>query len=114
MTASITDNLEYKENKPAVTLLMETSTTKEIRILMRKGQEMKEHKAPFPITVSIFEGSIDFGVNGEILQLKKGDLIALKEHVPHDLFCTEDSIIRLSISKFDTVQRVESVVHNKE
>ncbi|MDX1362800.1 MAG: cupin [Arenibacter latericius] len=108
-TASITENLVYNENKPAVTKLMETSTTKEIRILMRKGQLMKEHTAPFPIVVSLFEGSVDFGVNGEIQQLKKGDLIALKENVPHDLLCTEDCIIRLSLSKLDTVKRVESV-----
>ncbi|GGW44547.1 cupin domain-containing protein [Arenibacter certesii] len=109
ITASITDNLVYKENKPAVSLLMETSSTKEIRILMRKGQVMKEHTAPFPIIVSLFEGSIDFGVNGEVHQLKKGDLIALEANVPHDLLCTEDCIIRLSLSKRDTVKRVESV-----
>lgn len=109
-TASITENLVYNEDRPAIAKLMDTDTTKEIRILMRKGQVMKEHTAPFPIIVSIFEGSIDFGVNGQKLALKKGDLISLKEHVPHDLHCTEDCIIRLSLSKLDTEERVKSVV----
>ncbi|MFC5195102.1 MULTISPECIES: cupin domain-containing protein [Bizionia] len=109
-TASITDQLVYKTDKPAISVLLDSDHSKEIRIVMRKGQIMKEHKAPAPIVVSIFEGAIEFGVNGEKLQLKKGDLIALEAHVPHDLLCTADCIVRLSLSKTDSVNRVERVV----
>ncbi|MBA6315779.1 cupin domain-containing protein [Cellulophaga baltica] len=109
--ASITANLNYLEDRPAVSVLLKTDSTKEVRILMKKGQQMKEHKAPFPIIVELFEGLIDFGVAGEKQQLKRGDLIALEASVPHDLFCIEDAIIRLTISTADSVDRVKNVAN---
>lgn len=108
-TASLVENITYQENKPTVTVLLKTKTSKEIRIVMKQGQSMKEHKAPYPIVIEVFEGSIDFGVNGEKQLLKKGDLIALDENVPHDLTCISDCIIRLSLSIFDSVERVNNV-----
>lgn len=109
-TASLTEDLMYPEDKPAITVLIKTEASKEIRIVMKKGQSMKEHKAPFPIVIEIFEGAIDFGVNGEKLFLKKGDLIALDGHILHDLKCAEDCIVRLSMSTFDTTDRVKNLV----
>ena len=110
ITSSLTTNLNYKEDKPAITLLMETDATKEIRIIFKKNQEMKEHSAPKPIVVEIFKGEINFGVNQKELHLKKGDLIALEANVPHNLFCIEDAIVRLTIAKSDSINRVNKVV----
>ncbi len=109
-SSSLLKNIEYKEDKPAISVLFETNSTKEIRIVMRKGQLMKKHQTPFPIVVEIFEGEIDFGVNGAVHHLKRGDILALDGNIPHDLNATNDSIVRLTLSKSDTVQRVEKVV----
>ena len=108
-TSLLTGNL-YKEDKPSITVLMETETTKEIKILLKKGQVMKKHQAPYPILIEVFEGNIDFGIENEMLNLKKGDIISLKSSVPHDLTAVENSIVRLSLSKLDNVNRVEKVV----
>jgi quercetin dioxygenase-like cupin family protein len=70
---------------------------------------MKEHKAPFPITVQVIEGKIDFGVEGANFELVTGDLIGLEANIPHDLKAIEESIVRLSLSKLDSVQRVQKV-----
>jgi len=110
-TASLTKNLEYNDSKPAIQVLMETNTSKEIRIALKKGQIMKEHKTPFPIVVEVFEGKINLSVNGEVLSLEKGDLIALEGNVPHDLKAEADSIVRLTLTKADSVKRVEDVVN---
>lgn len=107
--ASITDNLNYNEKKPAIDILMETENSKEIRIAFRKGQVMKEHKTPFPIVVQVFKGEIDFGVNGEVKHLEEGTMISLDGGVPHNLIAIEDSIVRLSLSKNDSVSRVENI-----
>ncbi|MFY0627745.1 MAG: cupin [Reichenbachiella sp.] len=109
-TASLLGNLAFNKEKPAIQVLLETENTKEIRIAMREGQIMKKHETPFPITVEIFQGAIDFGVNGETLCLKEGDLISLESSVPHDLKCTSEAVIRLSLSKLDNVSRVKKVV----
>jgi quercetin dioxygenase-like cupin family protein len=109
-TASFNNELIYTENKVAIKVMMETETAKEIRILFKKGQLMKEHKAGFPITVAIHKGTIVFGVKEEKKVLRTGDLIYLEANVPHDLFAEEDSIVRLTLSKFDKVARVEKVI----
>ncbi len=111
-TASLINNIEYNEKRPAIQVLLETESGKEIRIAFKKGQVMKEHKTPFPITVEIFEGSITFGVNGDVHSLGKGDLIALEGNVPHDLTAITDSIVRLSLNKADSAKRVEDVAKN--
>ena len=107
--SSLTENLNYNKNKAAISVLFETETTKEIRVLIKENQVMKEHKTAFPITVEIFEGAIDFGVKNEIFSLVKGDVVYLEASVPHDLVAKKDSIVRLTLSKLDTVDRVIKV-----
>ena len=108
--SSLVENKLYNDLKPAISVLFETESTKEIRILMKENQVMKEHKTSFPITVEIFEGVIDFGVNGTIYNLVKGDLVSLEASVPHDLVAKADSIVRLTLSKLDAVERVIKVL----
>lgn len=108
-TASFLSSIEWNEYKPMIKVLVETAVSKEIRIAMRTGQLMKEHKAPFPIIVQVIQGSIKFGVEGEELILKTGDLIGLEANVPHDLFAIEESVVRLTLSKLDTIERVKNV-----
>ena len=111
---SFIENLDYNENRIVTQVLLETSFSKEIRILLKSGQTMKEHKAPLPIIVHVLEGRIDFGVQGETLELKKGDFITLEGNIYHDLVAREDSIVRLTLSKLDDAKRVEAVVGKSE
>ncbi len=107
---SFEENKEFSDTRIVTNLILETSFSKEIRILLKSGQVMKEHKAPFPIVVHILEGEIDFGVEGVIHSLKKGAIVSLEGNVKHDLFAKQDSIVRLTLSKFDTIERVEDVI----
>lgn len=108
--ASLTQGVLYHDERPTLKVLLDTEFGKEIRIAFKKNQVMKEHTAPFPIVVEVFEGAIDFGVNGKIQHLKEGDLIALDADVPHDLKATKTSIVRLSLNKADSIVRVRNVV----
>jgi quercetin dioxygenase-like cupin family protein len=109
-TASLFTDITYKEDKPSINVLLETNFTKEIRIAFKKGQVMKEHKAPFSIIVAVAEGNINFGVNNSLVTLKRGDMITLDPNVPHNLTATEDSVVRLTLAKGDSSERVEKAV----
>ncbi|MBT0826246.1 hypothetical protein [Campylobacter lari] len=54
---------------------------------------MKDHKAPFDITIQVLKGSIDFGVLNQKIVLKALDSISLKAHEIHNLLALEDSIV---------------------
>lgn len=106
---NILENLEYGD-KVQITPLFETQSSKEIRVVFKKEQIMKDHKTSFPITVEIFEGEIDFGVEDEIYTLIKGDIVSLDAKVVHNLKANKDSIVRLTLSKSDSIARVQGVL----
>lgn len=113
-TASLMANIGYSESGPRTQILLDTEAGKEIRILFKEGQIMKKHRTPYPIVVEVFEGSIDFGVDGEIHTLDKGALIALEGGVPHDLVALKNSVVRLSLNKADSAKRVENVAMDSQ
>jgi quercetin dioxygenase-like cupin family protein len=108
--ASFTADIVYGDTQPLITPLIANDFTKEIRIVFRSGQSMKAHKTSFPITVMIVSGKIDFGVGEERYPLVSGDVVALEGNVMHDLNALEDSIVRLSLHKGDSVARVNGVL----
>lgn len=109
---SFYEDVTYNEDKVRTQLLLETSFSKEIRILLKAGQTMKEHIAPFPIAVHLLEGKVNFGVEGTIHHLSKGAIITLEAKVPHDLLALENSMVRLTLSKQDHASRVAEVAKN--
>ncbi len=108
--ANFLAELVYNDSKPAIKLILESESSKEIRILMKKGQLMKEHKTAYPIVIQIIAGRIEFEVEGNKHDLETGAILSLKGNVPHSLLAQEDSIVRLSLSKNDTELRVKSVL----
>lgn len=107
--SSYNEDVIFNDNKIATKLILESSFSKEMRILLKRGQVMKEHKTKYPIVVHILQGEIDFGVLGEVKNLNEGAIIALEGNVPHDLTALQDSVVRLTLSKHDEAERVEKV-----
>lgn len=110
ITSSFYKALEYSDTSVVITPMLESSFGKEIRIAFKTGQVMKEHKTKFPITVMTLKGSIDFTVAGECYVLEAGDMLALEGNIMHELKANEESIVRLSLHKNDTVERVKGVL----
>jgi quercetin dioxygenase-like cupin family protein len=109
-TASFFTDLEFSDKSVVITPMLNSNFGKEIRIAFKDGQVMKEHKTKFPITVSTLKGSIEFGVGEEMFVLNEGDVIALEGNVMHELKATAESVVRLSLHKSDSVDRVKGVL----
>jgi len=108
-TISFLDNLPNNDKDLKVEMLLQTNFTKEIRLTFKNGGKMPAHQSPYPIIVQVLKGKIDFGVNGENQTMITGDLIHLEGAIPHDLHALEDSVVRLTLSKDDSLKRVEKV-----
>jgi len=109
-TASFFTDLEFSDKSVLITPMLDSNFGKEIRIAFREGQVMKEHKTKFPITVMTLRGSIEFSVGAEMFVLNEGDVIALEGDVMHELKATNESVVRLSLHKSDSVDRVKGVL----
>lgn len=106
---SFNENIVFNDERVTTSVVLESSFSKEIRVLLKKGQAMKEHKTAYPIVVHLLKGELDFGVEGVVSPLKEGDAIALVGNIPHNLIAKTDSIVRLTLSKHDKAERVEEV-----
>ncbi len=107
---NIYENLVYSDEKVQITPMIDNEASKEIRIVFKENQFMKDHKTSFPIAVEIVEGEIDFGIGEKIYKLIKGDIVSLEASVMHNLLAKKDSIVRLTLSKKDSVARVKGVL----
>lgn len=110
--SSFNEGLIFNDQRISTKVILESSFSKEIRILLSKGQIMKEHQAPFPIVVHLLEGELTFGVQGVNHDLKQGDILSLEGNIPHDLTAKTDCVVRLTLSKLDKAERVEDVAED--
>lgn len=104
--ASLFKDILYNDTKPTVTVILTSDFTKEIRLLFRKGQVMKEHTTPYPIVFEVVEGEVEFNLIEQSLDLVKGDLVALEAGIPHTLVAQEQSLVRLTLSTVDSGDRM--------
>ena len=109
-TASFFTDLEFSNQNVVIKSMLDSSFGKEIRIAFKEAQVMKEHKTKFPITVMTLRGSIEFGVGEEMFLLNEGDVIALEGGIMHELKATQESVVRLSLHKSDSIDRVKALL----
>lgn len=64
-----------------------------------KGQELKEHTAPFDAILQIVEGSAEIHINKERFKMKEGDIIILPANIPHAVYGTSEFKMLLTMIK---------------
>jgi quercetin dioxygenase-like cupin family protein len=108
---SFSEAIEFDEARVKTKVIVETSFSKEIRILLKKGQVMKEHQTPYPILIHVLKGHIELGVREKKYSMNDGDIIALDGGIPHNLSAVDDSVVRLTLSKHDKIERLNEVIN---
>lgn len=106
---SMMNDLSFGE-KPQVSLMLETSYSKEIRICMAQGNIMAEHTAPGAITIMLLQGKLLLESKGVEMMLDEGDIVYFDPKVPHSLEAMDTCVIRLTLSKEDKIQRIHGVI----
>ena len=108
--ASFLKNIEFSDKNVVINSMIDNDYSKEIRLVFQENQTMKKHKTKYPITVMILKGKIIFSVNDNPQTMEQGDIISLEGNILHELEAIEDSVVHLSLSKNDNINRVKNVL----
>ena len=82
--------LDAQLQSSRTTALLKSSQLELVRIVLKAGQGLPEHRAPGEITVQCLEGCLQFSTGATTQCMRAGDLIHLAANVPHALLALED------------------------
>lgn len=79
------------------TALLKAQQLEAMRIVLRAGQGVPEHKTPGEITVQCLEGEVEFRASDALHVLRGGDWLHLRGGEPHSLLARADSSLLVTI-----------------
>lgn len=77
--------------------LLRTAAAEVVRVIVRAGQEVPQHKATGELIVQCLEGRVAFTALGKTQMLEAGRLLSLPAGEPHSLKAIEDASLLLTI-----------------
>lgn len=69
-----------------------------VRLVLRAGEEMAQHKVAGDITVHCLEGALGVSADGQVHPLRAGQLMYLPGECVHGLVATEDASVLVTIA----------------
>ena len=69
-----------------------------ILIALHEKAELKTHTANGIISVQIIEGHIKFTTEQQVVELEKGQMLALKKQIPHSVVALKESFLLLTVA----------------
>ncbi|TWU48653.1 hypothetical protein Poly51_45540 [Rubripirellula tenax] len=85
--------------EPKPKLLLQNDSFKVMRLVLRAGKTIPEHKAMKEITVQTVAGKVEFMTMGETHTMTAGNLIYLEPSELHSLTAIEDAIVLVTMAK---------------
>jgi quercetin dioxygenase-like cupin family protein len=77
--------------------LVKSKTFEAVRLIVRAGKKIAEHKVSGPITLHCLEGQVHVGLIGSTLHLSAGEWIYLDGNTTHSVTAVKDSSLLLTI-----------------
>lgn len=91
--------VEYQEKAIVSKEIIKKDTGTITVFAFDEGEGLSEHTAPFDAMVQILDGTLELTIDGELYELKKGDMIIMPANVPHALHAVKRFKMVLSMIK---------------
>lgn len=90
--------LREKIATTATAAIIKAAQLEVIRVVLRAGQEMRQHDTPGEITVQCLEGEVEFHTGSSAHLLAAGDFLHLAPRAPHSLRALTDASLLVTIA----------------
>lgn len=99
----------FSQESPSRELVYEDRNAKVIRFYLKKGQEIKPHRSPSSVFISILEGKLSFfiGCEGKEETLDAGSTVFYEPEELHGFKALEDSVVEAVITPNPSLSRVK-------
>lgn len=79
--------------------LVKYSDFRVVLVAMKAGIKLADHHADGPISVQVIQGRVGINLaNGETVDLRDGDIVALERALKHEVVALEESVFLLTIA----------------
>ncbi|QNP60858.1 cupin domain-containing protein [Paenacidovorax monticola] len=79
------------------TALFKAAQLEAVRVVLPRGQALRQHHVPGEITLQCIEGVVDLTAGGAPQRMHAGDFVHLAAQQPHALVAVEDASLLLTI-----------------
>ena len=86
-------------DKLSSTILVSTSTAKQIVFCLAAGQALTDHQTPNVATIHLLDGRATVRAFDKAYELKRGDFVVLPPRVTHSVHATEPTRFMLTLVK---------------
>ena len=89
---------EAQAGQDRTIILLKTDSLRLIVRTLSAGTTLPTHKAPGPITVQVLDGHIEFTAGEQTKPIRKGEVLALENGVPHSVKALQPSAILITVA----------------
>ncbi len=96
----------FRGEKPFVERVYEDQNARVVRFYLKKGQEIRPHRSPSSVFVTLLSGQVKMTIGDEELVVERGATVCLEPQELHGFTALEDSIIEAVIAPPPGIQRL--------